>query len=107
MFSRANLIYMEFTPLVHTGVYGAMGVVYLNFIKAFDTISQSILLKELAAYGMNRCTLHWVKNCLHTLAQKRGGVTTEHPELEGTYRHHQSPSSGPIQNSPKNPTKCL
>lgn len=56
---------MEFTPLGHTRVYGAMGVVYLNFIKAFDTISQSIPLKELAAHGMDRCTLRWIKNCQH------------------------------------------
>lgn len=44
--------------------------VYLNFIKAFDSISQSIPLKELAAPGMDRCTLCQVKNCM--AGPKRG-----------------------------------
>lgn len=42
----------------------AVDVVYLDFRKAFDTVSYSILLKEVAAQGLDGCTLHWVKNCL-------------------------------------------
>ncbi|GAB0182690.1 mitochondrial enolase superfamily member 1 [Grus japonensis] len=34
-------------------------VVYLDFSKAFHTISHSILLEKLAARGLDRCTLHW------------------------------------------------
>ncbi|KAK4818317.1 hypothetical protein QYF61_010779 [Mycteria americana] len=37
----------------------AVDVVYLDFSKAFDTISHSILLEKLAARGLDGCTLHW------------------------------------------------
>lgn len=40
----------------------AVDVVCLDFRKAFDTISYSILLKELAAQGLDGCMLCWVKN---------------------------------------------
>ncbi|KAJ7423551.1 rna-directed dna polymerase from mobile element jockey-like [Pitangus sulphuratus] len=36
-------------------------VAYLDFSKAFDTVSHSILLEKLAAHGLDRCTVHWVK----------------------------------------------
>ncbi|GAB0209005.1 mitochondrial enolase superfamily member 1 [Grus japonensis] len=56
-----NLIfYDKVTRLVDEGK--AVDVVYLDFSKAFDTISHSILLEKLAAHGLDRCTLHWVKN---------------------------------------------
>ena len=45
-------------------------VVYLDFSKAFDTVSHSILLQKLAAYGLDGHTLCWVKNCLASWAQK-------------------------------------
>ncbi|NWX50165.1 POLR protein, partial [Steatornis caripensis] len=38
--------------------------------KAFDTISHSILLEKLAAYGLDWRMLHWVKNTLDGWAQK-------------------------------------
>ncbi|KAK4822645.1 hypothetical protein QYF61_018597 [Mycteria americana] len=37
----------------------AVDVVYLDFSKAFDAVSHSILLEKLAAHGLGRCTLHW------------------------------------------------
>ena len=37
-------------------------VVYLDFSKAFDTVSHSILLQRLAARGLDRYTLGWVRN---------------------------------------------
>ncbi|KAF4796398.1 hypothetical protein TURU_084662 [Turdus rufiventris] len=37
-------------------------VVYLNFSKAFDTVSHSIILEKLAACDLDRSTLCWVKN---------------------------------------------
>ncbi|GAB0188205.1 mitochondrial enolase superfamily member 1 [Grus japonensis] len=47
------------THLVDEGK--AVDVVYLDFNKAFDNISHSILLEKLAAHGLDGCTLHWVK----------------------------------------------
>ncbi|KAK4823757.1 LOW QUALITY PROTEIN: hypothetical protein QYF61_006053 [Mycteria americana] len=38
--------------------------------KAFDTVSHSILLEKLAAHGLGRRTLHWVKNWLDGQAQR-------------------------------------
>ncbi|RMC18017.1 hypothetical protein DUI87_04893 [Hirundo rustica rustica] len=59
-----NLIsfFDQVTCLVDAGV--AVDVVYLNFSKAFDTNSHSMLLDKLAAYGLDRGTLCWVRNWL-------------------------------------------
>ncbi|GAB0190787.1 mitochondrial enolase superfamily member 1 [Grus japonensis] len=48
----------------------AVDVAYLDFSKAFDTISHSILLEKLAAHDLDRCTLPWVKNWLYGRAQR-------------------------------------
>ncbi|KAK4815894.1 hypothetical protein QYF61_009945 [Mycteria americana] len=48
----------------------AVDVVYLDFSKAFDMVSHSILLEKLAAHGLNECTLRWVKNWLDGWAQR-------------------------------------
>ncbi|KAK4830696.1 LOW QUALITY PROTEIN: hypothetical protein QYF61_012865 [Mycteria americana] len=65
-----NLIsfYDKVTRLVDEGK--AVDVVYLDFSKAFDTISHSILLEKLAAYGLDKRTLCWVKNWLDGRAQR-------------------------------------
>ncbi|GAB0198925.1 mitochondrial enolase superfamily member 1 [Grus japonensis] len=57
----ANLrsFYDKVTCLVDEGE--AVDVVYLDFSKAFDTISHSILLEKLAAHSLDGCTLCWVK----------------------------------------------
>ncbi|KAK4819815.1 hypothetical protein QYF61_011834 [Mycteria americana] len=47
------------TRLVDEGK--AVDVVYLDFRKASDTVSHSILLEKLAAHGLDGCTLRWVK----------------------------------------------
>jgi len=48
----------------------AVDVAYPDFSKAFDTVSHSILLEKLAARGLDRCTLRWVKNWLDGQAQR-------------------------------------
>jgi len=60
-----NLIsfYDQVTHLVDEGK--AVDVVYLDCSKAFDTVSHSIVLEKLAAHGLDRCTLHWVKSWLN------------------------------------------
>ncbi|KAK4829490.1 hypothetical protein QYF61_004980 [Mycteria americana] len=65
-----NLIsfYDKVTPLVGEGK--AVDVVYLDFSKAFDTVSHSILLEKLAAHGSDGRTLRWVKNWLDGRAQR-------------------------------------
>ncbi|KAK4830738.1 hypothetical protein QYF61_013188 [Mycteria americana] len=49
--------YDKVTHLVDEGK--AVDVVYLDFSKAFDTVSHSILLEKLAVHGLDRLTLHW------------------------------------------------
>jgi len=56
------------TRLVDEGK--AVDVVYLDFSKAFDTVSYDILMEELAAHGLDGCTLHWVKHWLDGQAQR-------------------------------------
>ncbi|KAK4825484.1 hypothetical protein QYF61_027639 [Mycteria americana] len=65
-----NLIsfYDKVTRLVDEGK--AVDVVYLDFSKAFDTVSHSILLEKLAGHGLDGCTLRWVKNWLDGWAQR-------------------------------------
>ena len=48
----------------------AVDVVDLDFSKAFDSVSHSILLGKLAARGLDRYTLFWVKIWLNVWAQK-------------------------------------
>lgn len=52
-------------------------VVCLDFSKAFDTISPSILPEELATHVLNSCTLGWVEKWLDGWVQRGvvGGVT--------------------------------
>ncbi|NXI26968.1 RTJK polymerase, partial [Sterrhoptilus dennistouni] len=38
--------------------------------KAFDTVSHSILLEKLAAWGLDRSTLCWVRNWLDGRTQR-------------------------------------
>ena len=65
-----NLIsfYNWMTRLVDEG--RAVSVVYLDFSKAFDMVSDSILLGKLAACGLDRYTLPWVRNWLEGRAQR-------------------------------------
>jgi len=65
-----NLIsfYDQVTHLVDEGK--AVGIIYLDFSKAFKTVSHAILLEKLAVHGLDRYTLRWVKNCLQGWAQR-------------------------------------
>ncbi|KAK4810487.1 hypothetical protein QYF61_004267 [Mycteria americana] len=65
---RMDTSIAQVTRLVDEGK--AVDVVYLDFSKAFDTVSHSILLEKLAAHGLDGCTLRWVKNWLDVRAQR-------------------------------------
>ena len=45
-----------------------MDVIYLDFSKAFDSVSHSTRLEKLAAHGLDRCSLCWLKNWLDSQA---------------------------------------
>ncbi|GAB0203641.1 mitochondrial enolase superfamily member 1 [Grus japonensis] len=64
----------------------AVDVVYLDFSKAFDIISHSNLLEKMAAHGLDRHTLHWIKNWLDGQAQRivvNGVTSTWRPVTSG------------------------
>ncbi|RMC15818.1 hypothetical protein DUI87_08022 [Hirundo rustica rustica] len=65
-----NLVsfYDQVTHMVDVGK--AVDVVCLDFSKAFDTVSHSTLLDKLAAHGLDRSTLRWVRNWLDGWAQR-------------------------------------
>ncbi|GAB0206011.1 mitochondrial enolase superfamily member 1 [Grus japonensis] len=48
----------------------AVDVVYLNFSKAFDTISHNILISKLRKCGLGEWTVRWVENWLNGRAQR-------------------------------------
>ena len=45
-------------------------VVYLDFSKAFDTISHNILLGKFRKYGLDEWTVRWIKNRLNGRTQR-------------------------------------
>ncbi|RMC01148.1 hypothetical protein DUI87_22239 [Hirundo rustica rustica] len=81
-----NLItfYDQVTHLVDAG--RAVDVVCLDFSKAFDTVSHSMLQDKLSARGLDRSTLCWVRNCLDGRAQRvvvKGAASSWHPGTSG------------------------
>jgi len=58
----------QVTRLVDEGK--AVGVIYLDISKAFDTVPHSVLLEKVAAHGLDGCTLRWIKNWLNDQAQR-------------------------------------
>ncbi|KAJ7414616.1 RNA-directed DNA polymerase from mobile element jockey-like protein [Willisornis vidua] len=64
----------------------AVDVVYLDLSKAFDTVFHIILLEKLAAYGLGRGTLCWVKSWLDGQTQRvlvNGAVSRWQPVTSG------------------------
>jgi len=68
--SLTNLISFrdQVIPLLDEGK--AVDVFYLDFSKAFHTVSHSILLEKLAAHALDRRKLRWIKNWLNVQAQR-------------------------------------
>jgi len=45
-------------------------VFYLDFSKAFDTVSHNILLGKLRKCGLDECTVRWIDNWLNGRTQR-------------------------------------
>ncbi|RMC07537.1 hypothetical protein DUI87_17011 [Hirundo rustica rustica] len=77
----------NYRPVSLTSVPGrAVDVVHLDFSKAFDTVSHSTLQDKLAAHGLDRSTLCWVRNWLHGRAQRvvvNGAASSWQPVTSG------------------------
>ena len=54
----------EITKWVDDG--SPVGVVYLDFQKAFDKVPHQKLLLKLKAYGIGNDVINWIKSGLHT-----------------------------------------
>ncbi|CAM5122712.1 unnamed protein product [Eretmochelys imbricata] len=81
-----NLItfYDEITVSVDEGK--AVDVLFLDFSKAFDTISHSILVSKLKKYGLDECTIRWVESWLDCRAQRvviNGSMSSWQPVSSG------------------------
>ncbi|CAM5087160.1 unnamed protein product [Natator depressus] len=81
-----NLIafYDEITGSVDEGK--AVDVLFLDFSKAFDTVSRSILASKLKKYGLDECTIRWVESWLDCRAQRvviNGSMSSWQPVSSG------------------------
>ncbi|CAM5073937.1 unnamed protein product, partial [Eretmochelys imbricata] len=81
-----NLIafYDEITGSVDEGK--AVNVLFLDFSKAFDTVSHSILVSKLRKYGLDECIIRWVESWLDCRAQRvviNGSMSSWQPVSSG------------------------
>ena len=47
------------------------GVVFLDFMKAFDSVNHELMLQKLQKYGVQGVELAWFKNYLENRRQKQ------------------------------------
>ncbi|CAM4571986.1 unnamed protein product [Caretta caretta] len=77
-----NLIafYDEITGSVDEGK--AVDVLYLDFSKAFDTVSHSILVSKLRKHGLDECTIRWL-DCRAQRVVINGSMSSWQPVSSG------------------------
>jgi len=62
--------------IAHDGMTGwvdegrAVDVVYLDFSKAFDTVTHNILIRKLGKRGLDEWTVRWIENWLNGRTQR-------------------------------------
>ncbi|CAM5114249.1 unnamed protein product [Eretmochelys imbricata] len=81
-----NLIafYDEITGSMDEGK--AVDVLFLDFSKAFDTVSHSILASKLKKYGLDEWTIRWIESWLDCRAQRvviNGSMSSWQPVSSG------------------------
>ncbi|CAM4713597.1 unnamed protein product [Lepidochelys kempii] len=76
--------YDEITGSVDEGK--AVDVLFLDFSKAFDAVSHSILASKLKKYGLDEWTIRWIESWLHHRAQQvviNGSISSWQPVSSG------------------------
>ncbi|CAM4594198.1 unnamed protein product [Caretta caretta] len=76
--------YDEITGSVDEGK--AVDVLFLDFSKAFDTVSHSILASKLKKYGLDEWTIRWIESWLDCRAQRvviNGSMSSWQPVSSG------------------------
>lgn len=68
--TTSNLITCYYNWLVSFSSNHVTDVVYTDISKAFDTVSHVKLISVLVNYGLNKCTITWIKNFLEIRQQQ-------------------------------------
>ncbi|CAM4593510.1 unnamed protein product [Caretta caretta] len=82
--TNLTALYDEITGSVDEGK--AVDVLFLDFSKAFDTVSHSILASKLKKHGLDEWTINWIESWLDCWAQRvviNGSMSSWQPVSSG------------------------